>query len=120
MIAIRGAITVNVDSKEAILEGTELMLRTIIEENNLNDDEIISIVFSATKDLTQIYPAVAARDLGITCASLLCVQEMYVAESLAKCLRILMHVEKNLLQKDIKHVYLRDAKILRPDLTKKG
>jgi len=120
MIAIRGAITVEEDTKEAILEGTALMLKSIIEENNLKDDEIISIFFSATKDLTQIYPAVAARDLGITCASLLCVQEMYVVESLQKCLRILMHVEKNLLQKDIKHVYLKDAKILRPDLTKEG
>jgi chorismate mutase len=120
MIAIRGAITVEEDSKEAILEGTELMLRSIIDENNLDDHEIISIVFSATKDLTRVYPAVAARNLGITCASLLCVQEMYVEDSLKKCLRILMHVEKNLLQKEIKHVYLRDAKILRPDLTKKG
>ena len=120
MIAIRGAITVKEDTKEAILEGTEEMLKSIIDDNNLEDVEIISIVFSATKDLTQIYPAVAARNLGITHASLLCVQEMYVAESLQKCIRILMHVEKNLLQKDIKHVYLRDAKILRPDLTEKG
>lgn len=117
MIAIRGAITVAENSKEAILEGTKVMLEAIIKDNQLVDEEMVSIFFSATKDLTAVYPAVAARDMGITNASLLCVQEMFIEGSLQMCLRILMHVEKKgVIQKCAKHVYLEKAAALRPDL----
>lgn len=120
MVTIRGAITVEENTREAILTGTTEMLSKIIELNELHDSEMLSIIFSATKDLDAVYPAVAARKIGITDASLLCVQEMYVEGSLTMCLRIMMHVDKiGLIQKDVKHVYMRKAEALRPDLMMK-
>lgn len=117
MITIRGAITVESDTKEDILEGTTVMLEKIIEVNNLDNEDIRSIFFSATKDLTKVYPAVAARDMGISIPSLLCLQEMYVENSLEKCIRILLEAEKaDIEQENVKHVYLRNAMILRPDI----
>jgi monofunctional chorismate mutase len=118
MIAIRGAITVNENTKSDILESTKILLMSIIEENDLTNDDIISIYFTATKDLTKLYPAVAAREIGLTDCSLLCGQEMYVEDSLKMCIRALLHVASKCCQKDAKHVYLREAKSLRPDIIK--
>ena len=116
MVAIRGAITVTENSKELILEGTAEMLVAVIEQNQLKDEDMVSIFFSTTKDLDAVYPAVAARKMGITNASLLCLQEMYVEGSLTLCIRCLMHVDSHLAQKEVKHVYLKGALALRPDL----
>jgi len=119
MITIRGAITVQTNTREAILEATTQMLEEIIALNQLEEDELRAIFFSATKDLTAVYPAIAAREMGIVTPSLLCLQEMYVEGSLEKCIRILMEVEKTRLkQETVKHVYLRKAENLRPDLKK--
>lgn len=117
MISIRGAITVEENSKEAILNSTKELLKEIYLKNQLSQQEIISIFFSATKDLTKAYPAVAARALGIEEASLFCVQEMYVEGSMQRCIRILMHVNRDNNQCDAVHIYLKDAKKLRPDIT---
>ena len=119
MVAIRGANSVEANTKEAILEATEIMLKAVIEQNNLKDEDMMSIFFSATKDLDAVYPAVAARKLGITNASLLCLQEMSVEGSLKMCVRLLMHVDSDLLQKDVQHVYLGESVNLRPDLMMK-
>ena|SRR5690554_2549694 len=116
MKAIRGAITVSENSKKAIYESSKELLTTIIEENKLKQEEIISIIFTATTDLDKAYPAAAARELGIQLIPLLCFQEMYVVDSLKKCIRILLYIERNCRQEDIKHVYLREAVALRPDL----
>ncbi len=119
MVAIRGANSVLANTKEAILEATENMLKEVISQNNLKDEEMVSIFFSATKDIDAVYPAVAARKLGITNASLLCLQEMPVEGSLKMCVRLLMHVESELKQKDVQHVYLGESISLRPDLMMK-
>lgn len=116
MVSIRGAITVNEDSVSDIIESTKVLLMSIIEENHLAVENIISIYFTATQDITKAYPAVAAREVGLTECSLLCGQEMYVEGSLKKCIRVMMHVESDNCQKNAKHVYLREAKKLRPDL----
>ena len=118
-VSIRGAITTKLNTKEAILEATRLMLEAIIEANELQIEHIVQIHFSATKDLDAVYPAVAARNIGITSASLMCFQEMYVVGSLEKCIRVDVLVEQEGLTRDnVKHQYLRDAKRLRPDLVK--
>lgn len=119
MVAIRGANSVTENTKEAILEATEVMLKAVIEQNDLKDVDMMSIFFSATRDLDAVYPAVAARKLGITNASLLCLQEMYVEGSLKMCVRCLVHVDGRLLQKDVQHIYLGDSVNLRPDLMMK-
>ena len=84
LISIRGAITAKNNTSEEILGITENLLKEIIKANNINTDDIISIIFTATKDLDAAYPAVAARKIGITNASLMCMQEMYVVGSLEK------------------------------------
>lgn len=119
MVAIRGATTIVNDNKEEILLETKKLLEKIISTNNIKTENIISIIFTATDDLSKVYPAVAARELGITASGLICMQEMYVENSLKKCVRVLMMLESNSKQSEVVHVYLNDAKILRPDLTKK-
>ncbi len=116
MISIRGANTVKENTKEAILESTKQLLQQIIEQNQLDPSQIVSIIFTATKDLTQVYPAVAARELGLTEASLICCQEMYVEGSLSQCIRVLFHVNSEIEQNSVRHIYLGEAVKLRPDI----
>ena len=118
VVSIRGAITVKNNTKEDIITATEELLLKIVEKNNLNKDDVISILFSSTKDLSAEYPAKAARLLGYTQCSLMCFNEMEVLDSMQKCIRTMILCQHSLEQKDIKHIYLRDAKALRPDLNK--
>lgn len=117
IVSIRGAITVPENSVSSILDGTRELLIQIEKENNIDRDKVVSIIFSCTNDLDKIYPAKAARDLGYTNAGLMCFNEMYVKGSLCKCIRLMVLYNSIVNQKDVKHVYLRDAKILRPDLS---
>ncbi len=116
MIAIRGATTVEHNEKTEILAATREMIETIISRNGLNIDDIISAMFTCTKDLDAVYPAVSARELGIVNAALSCTAEMYVAGSLAQCIRVTVYAESGLRQRDAMHVYLKGAKALRPDI----
>ncbi|MCL1988811.1 MAG: (d)CMP kinase [Firmicutes bacterium] len=118
MICIRGATTVTENTAEAILAATSETLQEMIKKNDFHVREIISITFSATKDLDAVYPARAARELGITEAGLFCVQEMDVPGSLPMCIRIMMHVDAfTKTQNNVVHVYSHDAAALRPDLS---
>ena len=118
IISIRGATTVKNNLESEILHNTEILLNEIIEKNNINIDDIISIFFTMTRDLTKVYPAVSARKLGIVNASLMCLDELYIENSLEKCIRIMFFVNSNKKQKDANHVYLNNAKNLRKDLLK--
>lgn len=119
MVSIRGAITVDNNSKEEILEATREMLEAIMSANQLQIENVIQILFSATKDLDAVYPAVAAREMGLTAAALMCFQEMYVKGSLGQCIRVSVLAEaENLNTQNAKHQYLRGAKCLRTDLAK--
>lgn len=115
-VSIRGAVTVEADDKELIYEATAEMMKDIIEANHVKTEDIVSIVFTATNDITKAYPAVAVRNMGITGAALMCLQEMYVEGSLRKCIRVMVTVEGDYDRKDLKHAYLRGAQVLRPDL----
>jgi len=114
--ALRGAVTVAENTREAILEATRVMLLDLIEKNGLQAKQVISAWFSATPDLDAAYPAVAARELGWTEAALLCVQEMPVQGSLPLCIRVLVLWDTEKMQGEMKHSYLRGAEVLRPDL----
>jgi len=116
---IRGAVTVEENSRECIIKNTKNLLREIIEANNIDIEDIISILFTATKDIDAVYPAVAAREIDIVDAGLMCMQEMCVKDSLKMCVRVLVNVECEKKQKDIRHVYLKGAVVLRPDLAQK-
>ena len=114
--AIRGAITVESNEKELIYEAATEMMKEIIEANNIEKNDIVSIIFTATNDIDKVYPAVAVRTMGITEAALMCVQEMHVDGSLRKCLRVIVTVEGDYDRKNLRHAYLRGAVGLRPDL----
>jgi cytidylate kinase len=113
--AIRGAITVNENDKEEILSKTALLLKQMLEQNTLQLRDIISVIFTATNDIDAVYPAAAARELGMTDIPLLCFQEMHVAGSLPLCIRIMMHVQPAE-DREMHAVYLEKAASLRPDL----
>jgi chorismate mutase len=113
---IRGATTVPENTVQAILHATSELLEQVIRENGVREQDVASVVFSATADLDAVYPAVAARQLGWTHTPLLCVQEMHVAGSLPCCIRILVHWNTDLPRDVIHHVYLHEARSLRPDL----
>ncbi|NLM52601.1 MAG: chorismate mutase [Firmicutes bacterium] len=113
---IRGAITVEQNSAADILAAAKELLLTITEVNQVQVEDIASIIFSVTPDLDAAFPAKAARELGWTSVPLLDLQQMQVKGALQRCIRVLMHVNTKLRQTEIKHIYLREAKKLRPDL----
>lgn len=82
----------------------------------MKEDDIISIIFTVTNDLNAAFPAVAARNLGWTSIALMCTNEIDVPGSLKKCIRVLLHVNTDKKNDEIKHIYLNNAKVLRPDL----
>ena len=116
---IRGATTVNENTAEAILAATRELLDELAEANDLQMEDIVSVIFTATTDLDRAHPARAARQLGWTEVPLLCMQEMVVLHSLTRCIRVLIHWNTDKPTTDIKHVYLRGAEALRPDLVQR-
>ncbi len=115
---IRGAITVEQNSAETILNATRTLLQQIVDANTLDPAEIASVILTATPDLDAVAPARAAREMGWTDVPLLCMQEMAVPGSLPMCIRVLIHWNTDLEQDQIRHVYLGRARVLRPDLIK--
>jgi chorismate mutase len=114
--AIRGATTVDSDMPEQIRRATRELLETIIARNGITSVDVISAIFTVTHDLTSEFPAHAARELGWLDVPLLCTLEIPVPGSLARCIRVLLHVESDASRTDIRHVYLHGARSLRPDL----
>lgn len=114
--AIRGAITVARDEPRELLEATRELLTAIIDRNVLVAEDVVSAIFTLTPDLASEFPALAARELGWRDAALLCTMEIPVPGSLARTIRVLVHVEFESPRAAVEHVYLRDAIALRPDL----
>ncbi len=115
---IRGAITVPADRPEAIVDATRELLQAILVQNEaLRAEDIASVFFTVTEDLTSAFPAQAARELGWQHVPMLCAREIPVPDSLPRVIRVLIHWNTNLPQHAIRHVYLRQAILLRPDLT---
>ena len=114
---IRGATTVPANTREAILDAARELLDEIVRLNEIERDDVASIIFTTTPDLDAEFPAVAAREAGWTDVALECLHEMNVPGALPRCLRVLMHVNSERAQNEITHVYLRDAGVLRPEFT---
>ncbi len=112
---VRGAITVSSDNEDEILEATRELLQALVAANGMIVDDVASVYFTTTADLTATYPAYAARQLGWYDAALLCGHEMAVPGGLARCVRVLIHWNTTKMAKEIVHVYLREARSLRPD-----
>lgn len=113
---VRGAINVSQNSSAEILQATRELLIKMAKANHVKEEDIASIFFTLTPDLNAVFPAAAARDLGWTNVPLLCAAEVDVPGALAFCIRVLMHVNTQLSQPEVKHIYLREARQLRADL----
>jgi len=114
---VRGAITVRDDDQDEILDATRELLQAILSANEMRVEDIASVYFTTTIDLTSTYPAFAARQLGWFDLALMCGHEMAVPTGLPKCIRVLIHWNTTRTNEEIVHVYLRAAKSLRPDRT---
>jgi chorismate mutase len=114
--AIRGAIQVDANERDAILEGASELVKEVLHRNDVDPADLISIVFTATPDLNAEFPAYAARLMGLTDVPLLCSTEIAVPGAMPRVLRLLAHVESTLARSDVRHVYLRGAAALRTDL----
>lgn len=113
---IRGATTVEQNTREAILDATRELLSLMVKLNDIQPEDVASIFFTTTPDLNAEFPAVAARETGLTNVALLCAHEMNVPGALPMCVRILLHVNTERSADEIQHIYLRGAQVLRPDL----
>lgn len=114
---VRGATTVLEDRADLILEATKELLSEILKKNSaMQPKDIGSVIFSMTVDLKSVFPAQAARQIGWEDVPLFCAQEIPVPKSLARCIRVLIHWNTRISQKNIKHIYLREAVRLRPDI----
>jgi len=114
---IRGATTISEDSAQQILEETEKLVLTMVKENNIEPEDVASVVVSTTTDITAAFPAKAVRSIPEwNFVPVMCTHEMNVPGAIGLCIRVMMHVNTEISQRDIQHVYLNEAMKLRPDL----
>jgi len=114
--AVRGAVQVASNDKGEILAGTTELVTEVMERNDLSTDDVISVIFTATTDLTAEFPALAARHLGFEDVPLLCSTEISVPGAMPRVVRLMMHVETDKPRSSVQHVYLRGAAALRLDI----
>ena len=111
----RGATTVTRDDPEEILAATDELLRSLVEANGIEPDAIVSAIFTVTPDLTSTFPARASSGHGWEQVAIIHATEIPVPGSLPRCIRVLVHGYSTRGPAEIKHCYLREAKVLRPD-----
>lgn len=112
---IRGATTVTANTEDEIIQETKILFQHIIDANTITEEDVPSIFFSTTADLTAVHPARGARELGWTQTALMGMQEIEIDGMLPRCIRILVHWYTDTPLEDIRHIYLNEAVILRPD-----
>jgi chorismate mutase len=112
---IRGATTATANTAEDILEATQELVTALIDLNGISSDDIASAIFTTTTDLTAMFPAMAARSFGWTEVPMMCAHEMAVPGALTKAVRVLVHVNTSRTPSEIRHVYLKGARQLRPE-----
>lgn len=116
--AIRGAVTAQNNTREDVFEVTEELIGKMISENNISTEDICDIIFTVTSDITAAFPAAAVRKMGICDVPLLDMAAPSIDNALKMCIRVMMHINTNLKNSQLKHIYLGGAKVLRPDLVK--
>ena len=114
--ALRGATTLEDDTAEHVTERVQALLADMLARNDVNHDDIISMIFTATEDIVSIFPAAAARGAGFGDVPLLCAREMSVTGSTSRCIRVLAHISTEKSRSELRHVYLEGAEALRDDL----
>jgi chorismate mutase len=116
LVALRGATTVDGDSADEVVKRTGELLAALLERNGVGHDQLVSIIFTSTKDLRSAFPALAARELGLGDVPLLCAGELDVVGGNPHTIRVLIHCYSTLPRASLRHVYLHRAKHLRDDL----
>lgn len=114
--ALRGATTVDEDSIEQISDRTVTLVREMLSRNSATHDDIVSVLFTATGDLTAMFPATAARTIGLGDVPLICARELDIVGSTPRCIRVMMHLYTERDRSELHHVYLEGARALRDDL----
>ncbi len=114
--ALRGATTVDADTEDAINERVQTLVREMMDRNGLHKDDLVSILFTATDDLTATFPATPARRMGLGDIPLLSARELSVRDATPRCVRVLMHVYTDRPRSALRHVYLEGAQGLNDDL----
>ncbi len=114
--ALRAATTLDVDERAHLLERTQECIEQLLARNELDEDDLISIVFTATDDVHSAFPAEAAREAGITHVPLLCARELGIDGGIERCIRLLVHAYTRRSPRELRHVYLHAARQLRTDL----
>ena len=113
---LRGATTVDTDSPDQVTERSQELIVALMERNELAEDDIVSMLFTATADVTSIFPATAIRAIGFGAVPLLCAAEIAVPGAMPRCIRVLLHIHTTKSKDEIHHVYLHGAQGLRDDL----
>jgi chorismate mutase len=113
---VRGATVAKSNTREAIMEATEELIRKLIEVNGIEEDQVASVIFTSTPDLNAAFPAAAARHIGWTRVALLGAQEIDTPEGMKRCIRVLIHWNTNRTLDEIQHVYMHGTEKMRPDL----
>lgn len=116
--ALRGATTLDEDTRDEVLARTGELLSAVLERNGLTHDDVISLVFTATSDIMSEFPAAAVRAAGISDVPMLCARELEITggSGIPLCIRVMAHVQTDTPRSQLRHVYLRDARQLRSDL----
>jgi chorismate mutase len=114
--AVRGATTCEHDTAEEVTVATQELLTAMMERNELVHDDVISIIFTTSIDLTSAFPATCARGIGFGDIPLLCASEINVPGAMPMCIRVMLHAYTTRGRHDVRHVYLRNARSLRDDL----
>ena len=118
--AFRGATQLSADTKAEMREAVVELLQDLLKANSISDGDLISILFTATPDIKSDFPAAGVRELGLVDLPLICAQELDVAGSLPRTIRLLIHANSSLTRSQVTHKYLRGAVVLRPDLAAKA
>ena len=116
VLALRGATTFDHDEADHVGERVVELVGEMLARNGVDHDDVISILFTATEDLTSTFPATAARRLGLGDVPLICARELSIENSMPRCIRVLMHLNTERSRTELRHVYLHDARALRDDL----
>ena len=114
--ALRGATTVDEDTVEQVTERTAELVSSMLERNGVAKDDLVSILFTATDDIHAVFPATAARSLGLGDVPLICARELDIIGGTPRCIRVMMHLVTSRSRAQLHHVYLEGARGLRDDL----
>lgn len=116
LLALRGAVTLEHDSEDEVMAKTGRLVAEMLDRNDVDHDDLVSIIFTATEDVRAQFPAAAARAMGLGDVPLLCARELDVAGGTPLCIRVLMHFSTEKARAELRHVYLDGARHLRDDL----